>query len=332
AVRLLVDHFADDPEAVRVGLGLDNSFSYHRDALMDGMFANAESREAKGLARMALARYLQRKAEFAQGTRETTGKQSTPYDAIDDDGKPITKTYTFPNEFQGYIVGLRMIDPDVWRKRAEAIYEEIQADYGDIPYITSHQRSLQILLNAPVPMWNDKPLTPDEISKVRAMAERRKTLGEVAAGNLDEMHHVNEGQAAPEIEGKDLDGRPLKLSDFRGKVVVLVFWGSWCGPCMREVPNERRLSEKYRDKPFAILGVNCREQAEEAKKTVEREKMNWPQWHDGEDDGPIVEKYHVRGYPTLFVIDAKGVIRRKNVIGDVLDKVVEDLLKGTPGA
>jgi thiol-disulfide isomerase/thioredoxin len=331
AVRLLVDHFADDPEAVRVGLHLDNSFSYHRDALMEGMYANAESREAKGLARMALARYLQRKAAYAQVVRKKTGKDSMTYDAFDDNGKPVKKTHIWPNEMQGYIAGLRMADPEGLRKQAEALYDEVLSGFGDIPHITSHQRFLETVLKDPVPMWNFKPMTPEDISKVRAMVEKRRTLAEVALGNLDEMHHVNEGQAAPEIDGKDLSGRAMKLSDFRGKVVVLVFWGSWCGPCMREVPHERQLAEKYRDKPFAILGVNCREKAEAAKKTVESEKMSWPQWYDGEDDGgPIVEKYHVRAYPTLFVIDAKGVIRRKNVIGEELDKAVEELIKETP--
>ena len=61
AVRLLVDNHANDPEAVRVGLMLNNVFSRNRDALMEGMYANAEGREAKGLARMALAQYLERK-------------------------------------------------------------------------------------------------------------------------------------------------------------------------------------------------------------------------------------------------------------------------------
>lgn len=332
AVRLLVDHFSDDPEAARMGLGLDNTFSHHRDALMEGMYANAEGREAKGLARMALARYLQQKAVYARVLKREPGKRSMVYDATDDDGKPIKKTYVWPNEEQGYIAGIRLCEPESLLKHSEALYQEVIADYGDVPYITTHHRSLEALLKETVPMWNYKPMTPDDLSKIRAMVEKKKTLADVAAANLDEMRSMNEGQAAPEIDGKDLDGRPMKLSDFRGKVVVLVFWGSWCGPCMREVPHERQLSEKFRDRPFTVLGVNCREKAEVAKATVEREKMTWPQWYDGEDDGgPIVEKYHVRGYPSLFLIDAKGVIRRTNVAGEDLDKAIEGLLKEASG-
>ena len=71
------------------------------------------------------------------------------------------------------------------------------------------------------------------------------------------MHNLIAGKPAPEIDGVGFDGKPLKLSDYRGKVVVLVFWGTWCGPCMREVPHERELAERLKDKPFAVLGVNC---------------------------------------------------------------------------
>lgn len=333
AVRLLVDEFADDPEAARLGLGLDNSFSRHRDALMEGMYANAEGRETKGLSRLAFARYLQQKAAYAQIVRKKAGKESMTYNAIDDDGQPIKKTHIWPNEIQGYIAGLRMVDPDTLRKHAEALYGEVRSDYGDIPYTTLHHRDLEAVLKSTVPMWNDKPMTAEDISKVRSVVEKKKTLAQVADANLDELHQVNEGQVAPEIEGKDLEGKPMRLSDFRGKVIVLVFWGSWCGPCLREVPFERELAEKYRGKPFAILGVNCSEKLDAARKAVEREGMTWPHWHDGEDDrGPIVEKYHVRTYPTTLVIDAKGVIRRKNILGAELDKAVDDLMKNKPGS
>ena len=132
----------------------------------------------------------------------------------------------------------------------------------------------------------------------------------------------------PEIDGVDFDGKPLKLSDYRGKVVVLVFWGSWCGPCMREVPHEREIAEKYKGRPFALLGVNCNEEKSAGLKAIQNNQMSWPNWHDGASgDSPIVSRYHIRGYPTVFVIDAKGAIRHKQVLGETLDRSVEDLVK-----
>src|SRR5262245_27843174 len=64
------------------------------------------------------------------------------------------------------------------------------------------------------------------------------------------------GANAPDIVGEDLEGKPLRLSDFRGKVVLLAFWGTSCSPCMAEIPKERALRERYQSKPFAIVGVN----------------------------------------------------------------------------
>lgn len=146
------------------------------------------------------------------------------------------------------------------------------------------------------------------------------------------MHNVIVGKPAPEIDGVDFDGNPLKLSDYRGKVVALVFWGTWCGPCMREVPNERELVEKYKGRPFAMLGVDCNDPKSKAAKVMESERITWPNWHDGEDSGsPIANLYHVSGFPTVFVIDAEGQIRSTRTQGESLDKLVEQLVNEAEG-
>src|SRR6202022_2384800 len=80
-----------------------------------------------------------------------------------------------------------------------------------------------------------------------------RTLGAVAEGELNEMRHLSIGQTAPEIEGTDVEGKAFKLSDFQGKVVLLVFSGEWCGPCVAMYPQERALQARYKDKPFAVV-------------------------------------------------------------------------------
>ncbi len=330
AAELLVRHHGDDPEAVRVVLGLNNAQTFHRDALLLGLYGRAKNREAAGMARLALAQYLELKAERAAGLRKLKEipRKIKIMGIIGDDGKPYDKEIDMPAEEYAYELHLRQCDAEFLRAEAERLYHEVIDRYGDVPYITNRFRKVQALAKQPNPTWNGRPLTSDELQQLKEMAARKQTLGQAAEARLDEMHNLTEGKPAPEIAGVDMDGKPRKLSDYRGKVVALVFWGTWCGPCMREVPRERELVKRLAGKPFAMLGVNCDRDIPGAKKVMKDEGITWPNWNDGEPgEGPIVKKYHVQGYPTVFVIDAQGNIRHKNAVGSTLGKVVEDMLK-----
>ena len=86
---------------------------------------------------------------------------------------------------------------------------------------------------------------------------------------------------------------------------------------MREVPHERELAERYKDKPFAVLGVNCGEEKLAALAAVKSAGITWPNWNDGGPaEGAIANRYHVGSYPTVFVIDSHGIsgIRRSSVV------------------
>jgi thiol-disulfide isomerase/thioredoxin len=330
AAALLVRHHGDDPEAVRVGLGLSNVLTHHRDALLLGFYASAKGREAKGLARLALAQYLDRKAQLATAVRKVQGRPKVRRQTTTDDGKLVTKVMDQSDEQYAYTLHLRLCDPDAIRTESERLYEEVISDYGDLPLITRRQRDLEALLKEPEPRWNGRPLTDEDRRRIEQVVARKGTLGETATARLDEMHNLAVGKPAPEIEGADLEGKPRKLSDYRGKVVVLVFWGSWCGPCMAQVPHERELVARLKERPFALLRIDCDDDKAAARQAVERERMTWPSWYDGAPgDGPIVKRYHVRSYPTVFVLDAKGVIRSKNARGEGLDQLVDKLLNET---
>ena len=134
------------------------------------------------------------------------------------------------------------------------------------------------------------------------------------------------GLTVPEIDGEDFDGKRLKLSDQRGKVVVLVFWASWCKPCRDLIPHERELAERYRNKPFVLLGVNNDDNFEAARKVIAAERMNWPIWKTGAVDHAINRDWCVNSWPAVFVIDTKGVLRYTRVSGQHLDNAVATLL------
>jgi thiol-disulfide isomerase/thioredoxin len=141
-------------------------------------------------------------------------------------------------------------------------------------------------------------------------SHHRGSLGKAAEDLLFEARHLSVGKVAPEIDGKGLDGKPMKLSDYRGQVVLLVWWATWCGPCMAMVPHERELAERYAGRPFAVVGVNGDGDPEEVKKRWRGEAAPWRSFWDA-PQGPISRRWNVDAWPTVYLLGPDGVIRRK---------------------
>jgi thiol-disulfide isomerase/thioredoxin len=139
---------------------------------------------------------------------------------------------------------------------------------------------------------------------------------------------IGVGNPVPDVDGIDLDGKKVKLSSYRGKVVLFDFWATWCGPCVAMIPHERELVEKQAGKPFALLSVNVDEDKGQLSEFLGKEKMPWSHWFDG-PRGPVAKMFKVRAYPTLYLIDTKGIVRKKWIGSpgnDVIDKAVEELV------
>ena len=157
------------------------SYSHHHDALLTGFYAAAKGHEAKGLARLALAQYLEQAAKFVAGTRSFQTRQKNRYAGmIGDDGKPYTKEVDQSDEEYAYFIQLRLRDPDAIRTLAERLYTEVIAEYSDVLHRNVRHRELEALSKSPEPRWNGKPLTPAELVQLKAIVEKKQTLADVA--------------------------------------------------------------------------------------------------------------------------------------------------------
>jgi thiol-disulfide isomerase/thioredoxin len=108
----------------------------------------------------------------------------------------------------------------------------------------------------------------------------------------------------------------------------LVFWASWCGPCMAEVPHEKELVARYRGRPFELVGVCGDGDKDKAARAIAKEGIPWSSFWNGPTDGigPISQAWNVRGWPTVYTIDHRGVIRLKDLYGKELDAPLEKLV------
>jgi peroxiredoxin len=120
------------------------------------------------------------------------------------------------------------------------------------------------------------------------------------------------GKTAPEITGEEVEGNLFKLSDYKGRVIVLLFWGDWSGPSRAMYPLARSLMKKMERRPFVLLGVNSDDDRAKLRQRIKDEDINWRSWWDGgSDHGPIAAEYDISGWPTVYVLDHHGIIRHK---------------------
>lgn len=132
---------------------------------------------------------------------------------------------------------------------------------------------------------------------------------------------------APDFTVATFDGETFRLSDQRGKIVVINFWGSWCAPCRAEAPALQRVYERYRDKGVVILGITYLESSpQDSLDFIEEYGLTYPNAPDPRAE--IAEKkYHIRGAPENFVIDQDGNIAYFH-LGPVTEELLSDVLDG----
>jgi thiol-disulfide isomerase/thioredoxin len=130
-----------------------------------------------------------------------------------------------------------------------------------------------------------------------------------------------------ELQFTALDGSSVDLLALRGKIVLVDFWASWCPDCIREMPEVRRIYQKYKDRGLAVVGISLDKDAQALSSYLARKLIPWPQYFDGGGwENEIATKFDVRAIPEMWLINQRGELVSTDVSAAQLDQSVERLL------
>lgn len=174
-------------------------------------------------------------------------------------------------------------------------------------------------------------LTPEEVKGYYEKLDKNlletKSAKKIKS-SLESLSAIVVGKKAPDFSAPSPDGKTISLKESLGKITIIDFWSSWCGPCRKENPNVVALYNEFHPKGLNIIGVSLDKDAAKWKEAIAKDGLVWPHisnlkfW-----DEPIAKLYNVQSIPATFLVDAKGNIIAKDLRGDALYAKVKELLE-----
>lgn len=179
-------------------------------------------------------------------------------------------------------------------------------------------------------------LTPDPAVKAKWYDWMMSNLGTASMGHGFVLQKRSFGKPI-RLEGVGFEGEKIDTDQWKGDVVLVDFWGTWCQPCVKALPELKLTHEKYHQRGLQIVGILCDEKIDKAKALLREKGYDWPEMVDrsltAENDlHPIAAKYNVDGFPTLWIIDRQGVLREKVEANNLEKQILRYLEEPNPGS
>ena len=163
-----------------------------------------------------------------------------------------------------------------------------------------------------------------------ALARQRQAADAPAPGNPAKpgdpsANFANESAGQPlSLAFTAADGSAVDLAKMRGKVVLIDFWATWCGPCMKEVPNVVAAYRKYHDSGFEIIGISLDQNKDAMLRMTAQKGMTWPQYFDGKGwENAISSGFQIKSIPTMWLVNKKGVLAIPNARADLEGQIAK---------
>jgi thiol-disulfide isomerase/thioredoxin len=203
--------------------------------------------------------------------------------------------------------------------RAEKAAKELQSQFPQ------RDEAAQLLLMIAQALVEDNQL---ESARNLAREVENKAQGDTKSESQALLRKVNRVGKPLQLKFKDLAGKEIDVKDYAGKVVLIDFWATWCGPCVAALPEVKETYAKFHAQGFEILGLSLDKERDALTKFVATEKMNWPQYFDGLGwENKFTQEFEITGIPTMWLVDKKGNLRDLSAHQSLSNKVHKLLIE-----